>query len=566
MNLKAAKQLLKNIQEKDALDSCNNFLAAKTQLEYTEAAKTYKEYLATDYRSLDKQATELILTLGVHEPGKEADLTADLVLKGLAKLSKEERALQAELVSLVGGYRTAATEQKLTTLLQIKDRPSNMFYPSRALSGAEYHAYDMNLLKVSCEAEGLIGLILDSSSKITMCPATLSKVLYINLNDRNAVPPKISPSSYYYAAFVRPFGVYLARKSASTNIQGLKMAYSAVKRVFSTWVDPIKRTLLSVKSKVPDQLSSIQGAIQSVDTYLSLMGTIGLRFSHLKTTLHDTAELLQVTEQADEQLRYNFDTYLDRALELYERSKAQVDSVKRASNQLADVENTDPDSQDTEAHGDAVILKVAKDVKKAKQIAQFKAQKEAVLDAQNRTASVSDKLQQGAMHDMASYRAGIIELRQKLLEQEKKRQAELLLQYEREERKRREAAEADAAAVRPHVERSKERVLAPTEALLRKQAANRARAQLLANEGASRLFQTDLAIDGELVTMAGKNGIVRDNQENAISTIASELMAQYGILGTQYARDALAELRSQELAARFHHYSIRDSVASLFGN
>lgn len=39
MNLKAAKQLLKNIQEKDALDSCNNFLAAKTQLEYTEAAK-----------------------------------------------------------------------------------------------------------------------------------------------------------------------------------------------------------------------------------------------------------------------------------------------------------------------------------------------------------------------------------------------------------------------------------------------------------------------------------------------------------------------------------------------
>lgn len=140
------------------------------------------------------------------------------------------------------------------------------------------------------------------------------------------------------------------------------------------------------------------------------------------------------------------------------------------------------------------------------------------------------------------------------------------MQYEREERKRREAAEADAAAVRPHVERSKERVLAPTEALLRKQAANRARAQLLANEGASRLFQTDLAIDGELVTMAGKNGIVRDNQENAISTIASELMAQYGILGTQYARDALAELRSQELAARFHHYSIRDSVASLFGN
>lgn len=69
--------------------------------------------MATDYRSLDKQATELILTLGVHEPGKEADLTADLVLKGLAKLSKEERALQAELVSLVGGYRTAATEQNL---------------------------------------------------------------------------------------------------------------------------------------------------------------------------------------------------------------------------------------------------------------------------------------------------------------------------------------------------------------------------------------------------------------------------------------------------------------------
>ncbi|EFO60781.1 Hypothetical protein GLP15_4896 [Giardia lamblia P15] len=566
MNLKAAKQLLKNIQEKDALDSCNNFLTAKSQLEYTEAAKTYKEYLAMDYRSLDKQAIDLILTLGVQEPDKETDLTADLVLKNLAKLSKEERALQAELVSLLGEYKTSMTEQKLAMLLQIKDKPSNVFYPSRALSGAEYHAYDMSLLKVSCEAEGLISMISESSSKIVLCPATFSKVLYINLNDRNAAQPKISPSSYQYAAFVRPFGAYLARKSVITNIQGLKMAYSAVKRVFNMWVDPVKKIPLPVKSKVPEQLSSIQGAIQSVDAYLSLIGTIGLRFSHLKATLHDTAELLQVTEQADEQLQHNFDTYLDRALELYERSKAHANSMSSTSDQLDNVENTGPGPKDTGARDTTVILKLAKDVKKAKQIAQFRAQKEAVLDTQNRIVSMSDRLQQGAMHDMASYRAGIIELRQKLLEQEKKRHAELLLQYENEERKRKEAAEADAAAVRPHAERNKERILAPTETLLRKQAANRARAQLLANEGTSRLFQTDLAIDGELVTMVGKSGIVKDNQENAISTIASELMAQYGILGTQYARDALAELRNQELAARFHHYSIRDNVASLFGN
>lgn len=565
MNLKAAKQLLKDIQEKDALDSCNNFLAAKNQLEYKEAAKLYKEYLATDYHLLNEQVAELMLTLGVQEPAMETNLTVEIVLESLAKLSKDERALQTELVSLLGKYRTAVTEQKLATLTQIKSKPSNMFYPPRALSAAEYHAHEINLIRVSCEAEGLINMISDSYSKIVLCPATLSKVLYINSNDKNTTRPKISSSSYYFATIVRPFATYLSRKSTNTNIQGLKMAYSAIKKVFSTWVDPAKGTLLAVKSRVPDQLSSIQGAIQSVDTYLSLINAIALRFTHLKTTLQDTAESLQITEQADEQLQHSFDAYLDRALELYERSKERVSSVKNASMQHANVVDSKAGSREAEPQRNAVITKTARDVKKAKQIAQFKAQKEAEIDAKNRAANISDKLQQGAMHDMASYRAGIIELRQKLLEREKKRQAELLLQYEQEERKRREAAEADAAAVRPHVECSKERVLAPTEALLRRQAANKARAQFLAKDGASRMFQTDLAIDGELVTMAGKSGMVKDNQENAISTIATELMAQYGILGTQYARDALAELRSQEIAGRFHHYSIRDSVAGLFG-
>lgn len=566
MNLKAAKQLLKNIQEKDALDSCNNFLATKAQLEYKEAAKIYREYLAIDYCSLDEQAAELMLSLGIHEPGKEANLTIDLILESLVKLSKEERSLQADLVLLLDKYKTGITEQKLATLMQIKNRPSNMFYPSRALSGAEYHAYEMNLLKVSCEADALIAMISDASNKIVLCPATLSKVLYINSNDKSTTRPKISPLAYYFASFVRPFGAYLSRKSAGTNIQGLKAAYSAVKRVFSTWVDPSKGSLSPVSSKIPDQLSSIQGAIQSVDAYLTLMSSIALRFNHLKTTLHDTAESLQVTEQADEQLQREFDIYLDRALELYELSKTHVNSMKNAPAPITNITDTETSSQGTELQRNALILKTAKDIKKAKQVAQFRAQKEATLDAQNRARSMSDKLQQGAMHDMASYRAGIIELRQKLLEQEKKRQAELLSQYEREERKRKEAAEADAATVKPHVECSKERVLAPTKALLRRQVANKARAQLLANEGASRLFQTDLAIDGELVTMAGKSGIVKDNQENAVSTIAAELMAQYGILGTQYARDALAELRNQELATRFHHYSIRDNVAGLFGN
>lgn len=566
MNLEAAKQLLKNIQEKDVLDSRNNFLVAKNQLEYKEAAKFYKEYLAADYRLLNEQAAELMLTLGVQEPAMEMNLSIERVLDGLTNFSKDEKALQAELVSLLSKYRARLTKQKLEILSQIKSRPSNMFYPSRALSGAEYHAYEMNLIKISCEADELITMISDSCKKIVLCPATLSKIMYITDSDKNISRPKISSLAYYFASFVRPFSMYLSRKSTNTNIQGLKMAYSAIKRVFTTWADPAKGTLLSVKSKIPDQLSPIQGAILSVDAYSTLLGTIGLRFNHLKETLRDTAESLQITEQADEHIQRNFDTYLDRALELYERSKEHVNSVKNGSKQSTSITDSNINSPGAEARRNAVIVRAAKDVKKAKQIAQFKAQKDAEIDAQNRAANISEKLQQGVIHDMASYRTGIIELRQKLLEQEKKKQAAILLQYEQEERRRREAAEADAATVRPHVECSKERVLAPTESLLRRQAANKARAQFLANDGASRLFQTDLAIDGELVTMAGKSGMVRDNQENAISTIAAELMAQYGILGTQYARDALAELRNQEIVGRFHHYSIRDSVADLFSS
>lgn len=546
MNSKKARALLTQFEETDFLGQQATFLEKREAFVQRDTKESYLGFLSAELPVLALQEADLMLLVQARPPILPPLCSFDELFDAYVVSLQEEKALYEELTSLLVTQRQQTCGGKLALLDDIATAPYKYVFPLRVLSTPERCLYEEIVARVAVEAEE-VALCIRTPPKIPLCFHTLSHLLW--LPPELDAPEATRPSNYLVAQFIRPLMRYLVEARHVERVQAFREAYAILKGVFGRRVR--RETLLRCRQ---DELHAITQQQMDATRHNRVIASALRRFQDTLTQAVNEVDRLQRHEDIDELVRVenDLDRLLDAAVKAFNAPKREIN--RAAHTPIEPRKSSMPSTKG-----------LTERIQKAQAVARHKVSQQIESEQEARELVQRQGEEEAERKRLAEYRACLVRLRNDLDRQTREQHRKQVQKQREAEQRRKEAANADAEAVRPVVERSRERVLAPTASLLYRKLANEARRQYLSGVKNERIFQTGITLDGESVQMAGKDGLVYDNQENSVSAIAHDLMVEYGIIETQYARDALAQLREAELAERFHHYSLQDNVGALFG-
>ncbi|TNJ28742.1 hypothetical protein GMRT_13787 [Giardia muris] len=544
MNSKKARALLTQFEETDFLGQQATFLKKREAFVQRDTKESYLGFLSAELPVLALQETDLMLLVQARPPILAPLRSFDELFDAYIASLQEERTLCDELTSLLVTHRQQTCGEKLALLDDIATAPYKYVFPVRPLSTPERCLYEEIVARVAVEAEE-VALCIRMPPKIPLCFHTLSYLLWLSPGLDASEATK--PSNYLLAQFIRPLMKHLVEARHVERAQAFREAYAILKGVFGRRVR--RDTLLRCRQ---EELHAIVQQQMDATRHNRVITSALKRFQETLTQAINDVDKLQRHEDIAELTRVenDLDRLLDAAVKAFNGPKRE--NSRPIPTPIEPRQTTVPNTKD-----------LAERIQKAQAVARHKVSQQVESEQEARELVQRQGEENAERKRLAEYRACLVRLRNDLDHQTREQHRKQVQKQREAEQRRKDAANAEAEAVRPVVERSRERVLAPTASLLYRKLANEARRQYLSGVKNERIFHTGITLDGESVHMAGKDGLVHDNQENSVSAIAHDLMVEYGIIETQYARDALAQLRETELAERFHHYSLQDNVGAL---